>query len=86
VSLEAQATGTPVVTFNVGGLPETVQDGETGLVVREVNQQALTAALASLLADPRRLAAMSEKAATRIAHQFSWSIVIERLLRITEGE
>ena len=85
VSLEAQATGTPVVTFNVGGLPETVIDGETGFVAKEVSQPALTAALDSLLKDPQRLAQMSAKASAHVSEKFNWSVVIERILRCAEG-
>lgn len=85
VSLEAQATGTPVVTFRVGGLPETLVDGETGIVASEVSQQALTAALASLLKDPSRLAHMSQRATAHIAEKFDWSVVIQRLVACSEA-
>jgi len=85
VSLEAQATGTPVVTFNVGGLPETLIDGETGLVVADISQAALTQAIDSLLRDPARLARMSQRAATHIAENFDWSVVIRRLIALSES-
>ncbi len=58
--LEAMSTGLPVVTTPVGGIPEVVRDGETGLLVPPGDTAALTEALARLAADPelrRRLGA-----------------------------
>jgi glycosyltransferase involved in cell wall biosynthesis len=58
--LEAMAAGLPVVSSHVGGVPELVVDGETGILVRPGDASALAAALSSLIADPaerRRLGA-----------------------------
>ncbi len=58
--LEAMAAGLPVVASAVGGVPELVVDGETGLLVPPGDEDALAEALARLLADPalrRRLGA-----------------------------
>jgi colanic acid/amylovoran biosynthesis glycosyltransferase len=52
VNLEAQALGVPVVAHRVGGIPEAVRDGETGLLVEPGNTDALAAALGRLLSDP----------------------------------
>jgi len=52
VYLEAGAHGLPVVAHAIGGVPEAVLDGETGLLVPPDNPAALTAALGRLLADP----------------------------------
>lgn len=51
VALQAAAMGRPVVATRVGGLPEIVQDGETGLLV-ERDGDGLAAAIAALLVDP----------------------------------
>jgi glycosyltransferase involved in cell wall biosynthesis len=51
--LEAMAAGLPVVASSVGGLPEVVEDGETGYLVAPGDPQALGDALARLVADPR---------------------------------
>jgi glycosyltransferase involved in cell wall biosynthesis len=51
VVLESLACGTPVVTFDVGGLAETVRDGETGFVVAPEDVAALTAAVIRLVSD-----------------------------------
>jgi glycosyltransferase involved in cell wall biosynthesis len=50
--LEAMAAGLPVVGSSVGGVPELVVDGETGLLVEPGNPQELSAAIDRLLADP----------------------------------
>ncbi len=51
VVLESLACGTPVVAFGVGGLAETVKDGDTGIIVAPENVAALTAAVARLASD-----------------------------------
>jgi glycosyltransferase involved in cell wall biosynthesis len=58
--LEAMAAGLPVVASRVGGVPEQVSDGQTGLLVEPGDPNALAAALARLIAEPslrRRLGA-----------------------------
>lgn len=52
--LEAMAAGVPVVATAVGGVPDVVCHGETGLLVPPGDPAALAAALASLLGDPER--------------------------------
>lgn len=59
VILEAWASGVPVVASRVGGVPEMIDDGSTGLLFDPGDEAGLTAALARLLADPagsRRIA------------------------------
>jgi glycosyltransferase involved in cell wall biosynthesis len=52
VILEAMATGLPVVATSVGGIPELVMDGRTGLLVRPGDERALADAVCRVLADP----------------------------------
>jgi len=62
--LEALSAGTPIVTTRVGGLPEAVEDGVSGIVVAPEDPQALAAAINALLADPemrRRIAAAGQR-------------------------
>jgi glycosyltransferase involved in cell wall biosynthesis len=66
-ALEALAIGTAIVTTRVGGLPEAVEDGVSGLVVEPDDPPALAAAIASLLADP----AMRERLAARGRQAFT---------------
>src|SRR5207253_8462758 len=51
-ALEAMAAGRPVVARRVGALPETVVDGETGILLERDEPEALGHALADLLANP----------------------------------
>lgn len=62
VAVEAALCETPVVGFASGGLPDVVQDGETGLLVPPGDSTALCAALAALLHDPNRVRAMGWRA------------------------
>ncbi|MEP6990303.1 MAG: glycosyltransferase family 4 protein, partial [bacterium] len=52
VALEALALGVPVVASRVGGLPDIVVDGVTGILVEPARPDALAGALVRLLGDP----------------------------------
>jgi glycosyltransferase involved in cell wall biosynthesis len=69
-TLEAMAGGRPVVGSRVGGIPEMVVDGETGLLVPPKNPSALAAAIASLAQDGPLLSRMSVAARRRSLDQF----------------
>ena len=84
VSLEAQACGAPVVTFRMGGLPEGIINGTTGVVVDEVSPQALTQALDQLLSHPQKLLEMSAHAANHAASSYRWEAVVAKLIALCE--
>ena len=75
VNLEAMACGTAVVASAVGGIPEVVADGETGLLVRPDDPAALAAALNALLRDPARAAAMGLAGRKRAMSEFGWDTI-----------
>jgi len=58
VVLESMACGTPVASFDVGGLSETVRVGQTGSLAPPEDVAALTADMVALIQDPARLSAM----------------------------
>jgi len=69
--LEALALGRPVVATRVGGIPEMCRDGEEGLLVEPGAEGAMSRALATLLADPAKRAAMGARGRQRVATLFT---------------
>jgi alpha-maltose-1-phosphate synthase len=72
VNLEAMACGTAVVGSRVGGIPEVVADGRTGLLAPAGDPDALAAALNALISDPGRAAALGRAGRERAVAEFSW--------------
>lgn len=73
--IEAGATGRPAIGTKVDGVPEVIQDGETGLLVPPKNAGALAIAIRSLLADPSRRQAMGNAAADYVATNYSREVM-----------
>jgi alpha-maltose-1-phosphate synthase len=94
INLEAMACETPVVASAVGGIPEAVAHGETGLLVpfEPVNahdfepkapeqfSRDLAIAVNRLLDDPGTMREMSRKARERVERYFSWTSIAQRTL------
>lgn len=74
--LEAMFFGCPCVSTAVGGIPEVVADGETGLLVPFGDAGALARAVESLLRDPARRAAMGAAAQRRARSRFSAELIV----------
>lgn len=71
VAAEAMALSKPVVASSVGGLPEVVEDGVTGILVPPKDPIALAEAIGGLLGDPDRASAMGEAGRARACELFS---------------
>lgn len=73
VLLEAGSCALPVVASRVGGIPELIHDGATGLLVEPDDAAALAQALRTLLNDPALARGLGERLAERVAADFSWT-------------
>ena len=82
---EAMACGLPVVANAAGALPEVVgSDGEAGLLVPARDPRALAAAIAGILAEPRRAEEMGRAARRRVERIFRWEDAAAGLVRVFE--
>lgn len=79
VVAEAMAVGLPIVASNVGGLPEMVDDGTTGLLVAPGDPAALAAACSDLLANPSRAAAMGRAGRLLVRERFDIGVQSQQL-------
>jgi len=78
--LEAMAFACPSVSTSVGGIPEVIADGESGMLTPMGDPSALAAAATALLADPARRARLGAAAQLRARETFSAPIIVERYL------
>lgn len=90
VNLEAMACETAVVASAVGGIPEVVADGETGLLVAydpdriDAFESEFAAKVNELVTDPDRAAAMGRAGRRRSLDEFSWEAIAQQTLQVYE--
>jgi starch synthase len=88
VNLEAAACGTAVVASAVGGIPEVVDHGRTGLLVPydpddpAAFESGLAAAITELVQDPARTAAMGAAGRERVLAEFGWPAIAQQTVEV----
>jgi glycosyltransferase involved in cell wall biosynthesis len=82
--LEAMACGLPVVATNVGGIPELVTDGESGLLVPPADPDVLGAAILHLLRDPDLASRMGKEGRGRVEREFTMAKFVSAYERLFE--
>lgn len=81
VVLEAQATGTPVIATRVGGLPEIVNDGKTGLLVNAHDPADLAGAIDQLAGNPNIRTQVVKAGRRAVVKSYSWESMYDRYER-----
>jgi glycosyltransferase involved in cell wall biosynthesis len=82
VLLEAQASGKPVVAFDVGGVNEAVHNGETGFLAKRGNSEELADALLKLLGDRALRERMGVNGRRFVSENFTWDVCAQRMLNV----
>jgi glycosyltransferase involved in cell wall biosynthesis len=82
VVLEAMALEAPVVATRIAGVPKMITDGQDGLLVNPHDQNAITAAIARLLADPLLRSRLATAGRSTIESRFSFQRRMERVVAV----
>ena len=82
VALEAMASGKAVIGTKVGGIPEIVADGDTGLLVPPGDSEALSKAILRLLDDPEARVAMGRRGLTQVKTRYDFAQTVDRYLDV----
>src|SRR6266550_1131703 len=85
VLLEAMNHATPVIASRVGGIPDIVEDGVSGLLVPPGDAAALAAAVRRLRDDPDLARRLGEGGRRRLREQFNWPAIVRRWLDLYAG-
>ncbi|MFQ5422286.1 MAG: glycosyltransferase, partial [Anaerolineae bacterium] len=84
VLLEAMAAGRPIVATAVGGTPELLQDGETGLLVPPADPVALGTAVNRLLADRAKAQQLGAAGRARMLRHFTVDQMVRQIEQLYE--
>ena len=79
VGLESMASGTPVIGSRIGGIPEWLEDGKTGILVEPKDHQALAEQVVALLKDPGRVKTLGQNGRRAVEERFAKGPHLQRL-------
>lgn len=82
--LESMASGLPLVGTNVGGIPEIIEDGVSGILVEPRSPEELARACVRLLGDEALRRGLGANARARVEREFSWTGISRRTVEIYE--
>jgi glycosyltransferase involved in cell wall biosynthesis len=80
--LEALATGLPVVTTWVGGIPETIKNGKNGFLVEPFNVKQFSDRILFLLEHQSDAEEMGQRARKTILEEYDWRIVVKDAMKV----
>ncbi len=83
--IEAMLAARPVVSTAVGGIPDVLAGGETGILVESGDAEGITAAVSGLMADPARREALGRAAREQALLRYSPTRVLEKLDSLYSG-
>lgn len=86
VLIEAMAYARPLIASDVGGIPDVVKDGETGLLVPEKDPEKLAEAIVRVLSDPALAARLGQAGCEFLRDYFSWDRITDSLIAEFRGE
>ena len=82
--LEAMAAGVPVVATAVGGIPDFIRDGETGLFAESGSAESVARAVGRVLSDGALANRLSESGLTLVRSSYRWEMVAEQIAGLYE--
>jgi glycosyltransferase involved in cell wall biosynthesis len=87
--LEAMSSGAPVVASNICGIPEAVNNGKNGILIKPKDSKAIAEAVIGMLSDERKTRIMGNQAREDVINKFTWDICAARTLdyyrRVLQG-
>ncbi len=78
--LEAQATGLPVISTKVGGIPEFLADNENGFLIDPGDSEQLTQRILTLLQDPKLARELGRRGRKLIEEKFAWHLITSQVI------
>jgi phosphatidyl-myo-inositol dimannoside synthase len=84
VLLEAAAAGRPAVATRVGGIPDAVEDGKSGILVNPGDYERLSQTLVELLSSPTIRSTVGDYARDRVREAFSWNRIVGKYEKVVQ--